>query len=791
MCKMNLIDFLQAETHKGVFFCCLFANSLFLFSCSYTPRQYSTGTPASPDRTLYDVPEPLTEPSRPYGGLLPYQKQELSEEEKDIKIRQNSLAPIDYENGSAGNISVETSYEEVLDILTLAFLDSDRDIHIYREGLAVRWNPDSPRIPFTIRILDMYQGSIDFGPWIGEDKRYVKVGQSFANQFSLGVEDIQKDEKAVSFITSLYKYLEDPEEENCLINRKCRLLTNSQGNFIVFDLPKMIFLFGNNERHKLTQIVIKNLRITSISDGEPVCSGVPFDLLRAYFLCRTSEDGSPAVILSMNEDYKSVVQKFKIPSDAIIVYENEHKYLLQQAAGGIAVGWKRENFEEKPKSIPEDSYLSFLQMDRGYGAPFYLDGSLVRVRLKGNNDVELIRDPPKMDALQKTQSEGSFYFSTNMPEIKGNYTLQRNLIKALLDLLRERYENYFSVKEGFKIYTRVFGGYDDKTALQARGLLKVIISEERSPLALNIAIEESSGNATVNIHLLDNDFEEYIVKNQEPLDLHQTVKRLAGFALGDKIYLRNKDIGARTAIAAYPVGDGHTLKALFDYSSEAITDVVYESGEERNISFQESSIISIPGVTFAINPSFLTKEIDGHIFEEYEINNISVTGHSFFGEINNLCSIDGFQVEMGLYDRFFTQNLIHQVSQARSPGGQADKNELLREGVTIPGDTESTAVPKEDAGSDVGVLEAGEGKVPKAGLQAATGDSGVLEEPEETNFDGCFYISPQDDLFSSLKSSYFFPRHRLVLGFEDRELSVLSIYKEPSEIEHRVGADEE
>ena len=91
--------------------------------------------------------------------------------------------------------------------------------------------PGFSRIPFTIRVLDMYQGFIDFGPWIGEDKRYVKVGQSFADQFSFGVEDIQQDEKAISFITSLYKYLEDSEEENCLISQEMPSSYKLSGKF--------------------------------------------------------------------------------------------------------------------------------------------------------------------------------------------------------------------------------------------------------------------------------------------------------------------------------------------------------------------------------------------------------------------------------------------------------------------------------------------------------------------------------------------------------------------------------
>ena len=217
MFNVVLINFLQKK-HPITCFFYLFITSLFLMSCSGTIQQYSKGTSkANPDRTMYDVPPPLTEPSYLDGGLSVYQNPELSEGEKDVQTRKNSLAPIDYQSGSAGNINIQTTYEESLDILHLSNINGV--YYFYEENLVVAWREDAPRVPNVIIVLNGYQESMDFGSWMGANQRYKKMGQSFADYFSLGVEDVQKDEKTIFFITSLYKYLENTDED-CLESRK-------------------------------------------------------------------------------------------------------------------------------------------------------------------------------------------------------------------------------------------------------------------------------------------------------------------------------------------------------------------------------------------------------------------------------------------------------------------------------------------------------------------------------------------------------------------------------------------
>ena len=684
---------------------------LLLVSCSDTPNQYSISkTRANPDRTLGIPIELFEEPSLPDGGHLLYKKPEQAEVDKDTKVRKNSLSPVIYETGSAGNINMETEYEDSLDILTLRY--SSDDYHYYRDGIIVLWREDPPRTPSAIFIRSRYQGAMDFGPYMGgEDQRYRKIGQHFTDQFSIGVQDIQKDEKARNFITSLYRFVENTEED-CLATKKCTLTISTDGNYLLFTLPKMYLFFANNERRTLVGINI-------IKEDNPGCFGRPFDLSDGRFFCVSALDGAP-VTLSLGETYSSALQKSGISPELPIFYENN---IFIQATQTTYIGWKRTDFETEPPVIPEESHLSLIIIGRHYTQPLLLKNSLIKVTLSGNDTVQIDLEPlteqwttndieQKVQAIEKESN--TFYLSANIPQVIDNYILQKNLLKALLSFLEAHYK---ALHPSSTTYKRLYGEYDDKHSLQATALLLISFQDKnKSPLIIELSLEESTGYLRVLFAMLEDSFAKYTVANQKPVDLSEgELTGLNGFNLGDKIYLRNKDIGAGTAIVAYPVPGEQFITTLATYSPEMESSVVYESGRDKNITYQLSSSIAVDGATLFVNPTFQEKTIEDKTYEEYEINSIFIDRDSFFTDINNLCAIEGFNLQMGMYDGFFIEQLVQQV-------------------------TSSTK--------------------------------------------SCFYIAPQDPLFSGLKRNYFFPKHKIVLGFNDRELSSLRIYKKPSEGEN-------
>ena len=704
-------------------------------SCGETPRQYETPSTAP---ILPDEEKPIITPSlspytvafladratHPTGGLLIYDKPVETEAEKDGKTRKNSLVPINYQEQSAGNISMETEYEESLDILN--FNATSGPYTIYKEGIAVIWRDDAPRIPDAIFILNSYQGTLDFGPFMGGgDKRHARVGQSFSDQFSAGETNIIEDPKARSFITSLYRHLEE-KDEDCLLAQTCNLNINPQGNYIYFQLPKMTLLFGNNERRKLTQIAM-------LRNDDPACFNSPFDLVTAQFSCEQG-DGSK-ITFGLGDSYKEVLEKSGIPRDLPITYENT--FLYQRARAVIAI-WKRNNFEEKVRAIPEDSHLSAVLMgDHEYSIPFLINESLVKVSLTSRDTVRLSLDPLAEEGQQWTMGDiikkqeaankdsKVFYLATEMPQIKDNYSLQKNLISALLDLLEKSHTKLNSAQNStIQIHKRIFGNHNDKFALKAAGFLtvrKTNDSGDAQPLKFHIEINESSGRGEFILSLGDDDFEKYILENQSAdLDLSKPAEGLLGFKLGDRIYLRDKKPGPGTAITAYPVEDGRTLITLAGYSDESESSAVYPAGRDKNIIFEKSSMVSVQGATFYIHPTFQTKDIEGRNFDEYEISKITVASQ-MFGSIRSLCGIENFDVNMGLHDREFSKRLADEIQKA-----QADST-------------------------------------------------------DERSFQDCFYMAPTDILFSGVKRAFFFPKHNLILGFADRELFSLMVYKKPPE----------
>ena len=313
----------------------------FFISCSDVPQQYEGKLDTSnPNRVVDFIPKIPTDATNESGSRLLYQKRKLTEQEKKDKIRNNSLMPIDYKSASIGNISMKTEHDEALSILNKDMQMGQRVF--YEENLMVIWREDSPRVPHMIAALNGYQGKMDFGSKVG----HRAIGESFQDQFSKGIKDIQKDEKAISFITELYKYLEE-SEENCLETHKCQLAINPQGTYIMFVMPKMVLLFGNNERRQLVQIAISR-------NEKPGCFSQPFDMLNTQFFCGVSEDGV-FITIKLGEGYKEVIQKSGIDPMLPINYGNS---VLIQETFSTVISWKRINLEKEEESISENSHLS-------------------------------------------------------------------------------------------------------------------------------------------------------------------------------------------------------------------------------------------------------------------------------------------------------------------------------------------------------------------------------------------------------------------------------------------------
>ena len=279
----------------------LILSCMLLASCSDTIQQHPEPTPfINPNRILDNPHQPSTEPSNPAGGLLLYQKRggDPSGLEKDELTRKNSLAPIDYQSQSVANIDMTTTYQTALDVLNL--VGSNDNTRYYKEGMSITWG--SNQLPEIIQIRNSYQGSMDFGSWMGEEKRLRKIGQSFADQFNIGEKDILQDEKAKNFIVSLYKYLENANID-CLEKGLCDFVSYND-ELIIFTLPKMKLLFGADERRALLQIQFIRNRLYQYNESY-ACFSRSFDLLTTQFYC---SDSDPQQNIALGDPYGLIFQ---------------------------------------------------------------------------------------------------------------------------------------------------------------------------------------------------------------------------------------------------------------------------------------------------------------------------------------------------------------------------------------------------------------------------------------------------------------------------------------------------
>ena len=344
--------------------------------------------------------------------------------------------------------------------------------------------------------------------------------------------------------------------------------------------------------------------------------------------------------------------------------------------------------------------------------------------------------------------------------------LQQNLIEALLDFLRENYEEKYSDFGINKVYKSIYREHDNKHKRIVSGVLVMDFEADRPPLLLKIDIAESKGLIQIHSSLLHNSFQRYAIKNQTEIDLSEEyikiddltsgensvvtpdgsisdteVATLNGFLLRDKIYLRNQNKGSATAIAAYLI-DSEPLFALVDYRHEMELPVAYDN---TNIFYQKMTSVTTAGMIFYINPLHQEKEIEGEIFDEYEINGISINDESFFETINNICSNENFNIKMGLPDHLFIERLIEEADQS------SGEDTILSQRTTGYSELEST-----------------DGPIP-------------LQEEVHSLNQKCPYILPEDNLLSGINKLYFFVNKRTALGFSDRGLFSAYIYRGPSE----------
>ena len=368
---------------------------LTLSSCSFSIKQVSYEPPPNPERLFDGTPALATQASNKNGGLTIYQKAEKLEEVKEQSIKENSMAPINYQKSSVGNIDMNTTREEAAKILHLHSID--KGLSIYKEGLKIKWGRNET--PDYIVVSNPYKGTMDFGRMTGEEKqRNRKIGQAFADVFTTPPE-------AERFLVFLFKHLEQTKE-NCINSKRCDFQIEEEQ--VIFFLPKMVLIVRRGQGLHLEEMMIFN------NNNDNSCFNNPFDLLNMRFFC-----GNPEILsvnlerffgyyrhkdinINLGDSHETVVKKLGINSQQSIIHNNDslsqhifnaftyHYHYTSRNQNNqsapndiegfskVSVDWKRNNFEEESQNI--SGYLSSVSIK--YSAmPFLFGSAFLKVKI--------------------------------------------------------------------------------------------------------------------------------------------------------------------------------------------------------------------------------------------------------------------------------------------------------------------------------------------------------------------------------------------------------------------------
>ena len=665
--------------YKGIFL--LFCS--YLLSCSNTLEQYQPTAPNLPDtgdRIMADllgdntcsVPD-LTNPYLNQKICLYKDPNSLNVEQKLSHLdylnplKKDTSLFIDMKNLSVANINMNTTYEELEDE--------------FITGIRIEWKTDKnipveKQTPKTIAIDRNYPGKL-----LLQNSQEKFIGDSFTEQFKSSAGHFT-DDKAREFINSLYQLWIDENSEDCLSLDNC--LIQEEATRIVFILPQRALIFGNDNRRTLNVILMLS-EATSIEGDD--CFKGPFDLFQAHFIC-SGNIQKPDQVIQLGQTYQDIINQRSQALDDLETKTSPHyqeKDDFVQEIESAIIRWT--SLGEKSDSIPLDSQLSSISLQHffepyiGYRARLLLmDHSLIKVKLKSDKTFE-ISTVPLEDPWQpqywheslllneeitkvlpnsfngynyedtKTMSQDFFYLSSIIPEdLKDmmDQDLQKELLKTLFDFLVTNTNN----TKSYQILKA-----DPEENLVTGTLLLVPEDENRKSRFLNFRIHSGEVITLTMAEPSSSSLDDYLMKtiidNKNTVDFKtndpKKARELAGFKLGDTVYLKDKNIETNTAVVSF---NDKMTEGTVTYSDNQVSKRYYPNNLENFVYLNVEAIV--------ISSSFLNTQIklellplqNGTTFDEYEIVGISVTGTEDLKALN-LCNIEGINIESGQLKKEF------------------------------------------------------------------------------------------------------------------------------------------
>lgn len=776
---------------------CLVA-SFGLIACNKTPKQYQAEPPPKFKRDLSQVPtrEKLGDPTNPNGGVSGGGT-ELPPDEKVRRVRENSRKDIIYgADGGGGGISFKTEYGQSKDILSKPFYGPDKDgLAAYEENIWVYWRQDKPRTPEAIFFNPGYLGSVDIGLKDAAGKpRLIHISDELSDLF-VG------DPSGKELIKKVFRHLEKVEDANfdCLAAGICQV-NDSGKQFLQLSLPRAVLLFTQDDRRSLFRIVM-------VKAQDPGNFANDADLIQGKILIPAGQ-GQPADAIGVGMTWGEAKKKGEADADNRLT---TRAFIKDFKGLGVIVSKSRT---QRDYFFPsDDEKLTGFYFTKDFQQQLLVNGEAIKITKNLNGGVDLARgckpseEVPEarsvplatreagsvseaaailadVEAAEKekqrladevAKSKPSACFGTQIPLVKELPKVQKDLLRKLaIELIGQLSSNGIAtedqqrvltakngtIEKGTRHFLWAFQGFDaDGTDRQFSALITAFEPAASTGMQFSIQLDEKTGNVTVSLEQITNPLAEITVPASfAPIQAGSL--ELGGFALGDKVKIKDIDLGREQATLVVERA-GKSIETRVSYDPSSKMRLEYLDGDK--LKEKDQSMESVGTENLVLGMHRLGSEGAGSsqvVTLEVDALSVGLNGKG----VEGLCGIPGFSVTMNEKDTTFLSRLLGAVDQAKaeSVAAKQKSERILKKKERIVQGSGEKLDPVQD----------------------------VMTPAEETlmKFGGCTFDSPLDPNGSGLNVRYYFPEQRVLLNFDDtddsgmdRELISVTIYKKPNE----------
>lgn len=776
---------------------CLIA-SFGLVACNKTPKQYQAAPPPKFKRDLTQIPtrEKLGDPTNPNGGISGGGT-ELPPDEKVRRVRENSRKDISYgPEGGGGGITFKTEYGQSKDILSKPFYGPDKDgLAAYEENIWVYWRQDKPRTPEAIFFNPGYLGSIDLGLKDANGKaRLIHISDELSDLF-VG------DPSGKELVKKVFRHLEKVEDASfdCLAAGICQV-NDSGKQFLQLSLPRAVLLFTQDDRRSLFRIVM-------VKAQDPGNFANDADLIQGKILI-PGEQGQPADAIGVGMTWGEAKKKGEADADNRLT---TRAFIKDFQGLGVIISKSRT---QRDYFFPsDDEKLTGFYFTKDFQQQLLVNGEALKITKNLDGGVDLSRgckpadqEPQGQPAIMAAREAGSVSeaaeilaevdeaqkekqrladevakskpsacFGTQVPLVKALAKMQKDLLRKLaVELIAQMSANGVAeedqkrilsakngtIEKGDRHFLWAFQGFDaDGTDRQFSMLITAFDHKASSGTQYSIQIDEKTGNVTVSLDQITNPLAAITVPASfQPIQAGSL--QLGGFALGDKVKIKDIDLGREQAtLVVERAGQSIETRVAYDPSSKM--RLQYLDGDK--LKEKDQSMESVGSENLGLGLHRVGAEGAGAsevVTLEVDALSVGLNGKG----VENLCGIPGLKVSMNEKDTVFLNRLLLAVEKAKADSAAAKQKaeRILKKKERIVQGSGEKLDPVQD------VLTAEESAIMK--------------------FRGCTFDSPLDPNGSGLNVRYYFPEQRVLLSFDDtddsgmdRELINVTIYKKANE----------